>query len=359
MRLIQNLLATAVIAAFSATQLHASPLLFEGFETYQVGALDADYPQGPNHRTNNPWFGYVPENLHVTGAEMNQGVLVTPHSGSYMVRGSLRPGDSDQDFYNLTYWLNSSNGHTAFTGNLSLDWWFYDPIGAGTNASNFQDFLALGFYPGIPTNSPYDPAAATTFGVNGNASQIMSLGATTWFTGNPPPGDADVTVYQARLLNAASGDGYGQGWRNLTKARTIGWHHARWIILPQLADQSNDIVGYLDDMVNPVIQDNVVSPNGYNSIEMDDNFGPDGSITAYYDDITMDYLPAPKLDVVNAGNGVVLNWQNGWILQSTTNLLNASTFKDVPSSNTNLVHATSPYTNSVTGTNQLYFRLRN
>jgi len=272
----------------------------------------------------------------------------------------LRGGDFDQDFYNLTYWLNSTNGHRAFSGNFSVDWWFYDSIGANTNnAANYQDFFALASYTGMPTNSSYNPAVATDSGVMGIPSQRMSLGATQNFTGNPPPDDADVTVYQALLLNAASGEGYNIGWRNLTRARTIVWHHARWVILPQLGDQSNDVVGYIDDMVNPVIQDNVPSPSGYNALELNANYGPDGSVTAYYDDITLDYLPAPRLSVVNTGSSVVLDWQNGWILQSTTNLLDATTFKDVPSSNTNFLHAISPYTNSITGTNQLYFRLRN
>jgi hypothetical protein len=363
MKSIKSLLACAAIAALSAIQIHAAPLLFEGFETYQAGALDVNYGPGPNNNpSNNPWFGPFPDNMHVTGAETNQGVLVSPHSGTNMVRGSLRATDFDQDFFNMTYWLNSTNGDTAITGSFYLDWWFYDSIGADTNnASKLRDYLALSYYSGPPVDSSYDPTVTTT-GNMGGVSQRMTIGTTSNFNTNAPPVGTDVTVYQARLLGAANptGVGYGNFWRNLpTRPRTVGWHHARWVILPQLADLSNDVIGYLDDMVNPVVQDNAPSHNGFNCIELNGNYGPDNTITAYYDDITLDVLPAPKLSVANAGANVVLTWQNGWILQSTTNLLDATTFTDVPPSDTNLVYAVSPYTNSVAGTNQLYFRLRN
>src|SRR5438309_2115116 len=68
------------------------------------------------------------------------------HRSNQMIRG-YQPNDTDQDWYNLAYRLN--NG-LPFMENISLDWWFYDPLGPG--GTDYRDFGALGYYDTAPTD---------------------------------------------------------------------------------------------------------------------------------------------------------------------------------------------------------------
>ena len=135
----------------------------DGFESYAQGLLDKNYAGGANAATNglgNPWWGPHPANFTVVGAENG----VTPHSGAQMARneiGSLFQVpffDSDLEYYNLAFRLNAGN---LYYGNVVLDWWFYDPCGAGTtdplDQTNYGDFAGLCNYAtGIPGNADYD-----------------------------------------------------------------------------------------------------------------------------------------------------------------------------------------------------------
>src|SRR5262249_2038556 len=135
---------SGVFLALGFLQLQASqPLLFEGFESYVPGILDANTPadQGgsnpaPNGGPGNPWWApsvSLPsfwvanaETYTIPGAITNN---ATPHSGTNMVRGPGGVVNFSQEFYNIAYRLNGSN---VFTTNAMFDWWFFDPI--GTNA---------------------------------------------------------------------------------------------------------------------------------------------------------------------------------------------------------------------------------
>src|SRR2546427_3531531 len=104
-------------------------LLFtNGFETYTAGnrPLDASTAgpnAGPNGGPGNPWFGPAPPNLRVVsaGGGISSGAA-GPHSGAQMVTASAA-SDFDQDWVNIA---NRFGGGTAFSGNVALDWWFYD-----------------------------------------------------------------------------------------------------------------------------------------------------------------------------------------------------------------------------------------
>ena len=108
MNLKKLILGVSVFTAL-AGPLSAAPLLFEGFETYNLGELDVDDASSPNNGTNNPWAGPFPENMHVVNAETNNGIAIFPHSGTNMIRGRLPsvPGaDFDQEYFNLEFWFN-------------------------------------------------------------------------------------------------------------------------------------------------------------------------------------------------------------------------------------------------------------
>src|SRR4051794_19616189 len=174
-----TLVVLTALFSLSTTHLLAGPVLFESFEPYKRnngGALDANLApvppgfsgvnSGPNGGPGNGRGGPAAPNLRVVGAEFG----VNPHSGTNMVRGVAASGfaEGDTDFYNIAYRLHGSN---VYSGNILLDWWFYDPVGHGANAADFQDYLSLANYNGIPTNSDYVSADNP-----GTALKVLSLG---------------------------------------------------------------------------------------------------------------------------------------------------------------------------------------
>jgi hypothetical protein len=259
----------ALGALLLVSQPALGQLLFEDFESYQLGTLDKNDPFGPNQADNgsgNPWFG--PEiagaNCVVVGPENG----VKPISGNQMIRG-IAPSDFDQDWFNLAYRLN--NG-MPFTENIVLGWWFYDPLGKG--GFDFRDYVALGFY----DTAPPDTDAPANYNLNVGFTQIqrLSLGATS-------NAGSDQTYYQARVVGAS--DGYLSGWFNTPTPRSVGWHQAAIVIGPLLDDGTNDVSFFIDDLGNPTLVHNSVTTYGYNVIEVNANFGP---VTGYFDDISFD-----------------------------------------------------------------------
>jgi len=363
---IKKLIPLGLLAAMAmhAVSSSAAPLLFESFESYFRGELDANGAGSTNSTANNPlnpWAGPLPENCHIVGVETNNGIVITPHSGTNMVRGKLPAvpgGDLDQEYYNLQYWLNSANGNAPFMGNFYLDWWFYDEVGTGTNsyvASDYADYIAVCYYPDNPPNAPYDPNLATSGG-NGTPSVRLSLGGTgnqlPVYDGTNAQSGWNSNVYQTRILGYPAGY-TGTGWANLPIARSVGWHHAHIEVLPQRADTTYDAALYIDDMVHPLLTPNFVANDGFNCIEMNLNFG---NVSAYFDDITFDVLPAPTLTATASGSRAVVTWAHSWVLQSSSSI-NPTAWSDVLDANSQYV--TSPYTNVVAGGTNQFFRLRN
>lgn len=358
---LKKLILGATIFAALACRVSAAPLLFEGFETYNLGELDVDDASSPNNSTNNPWAGPFPINMMVVNTETNNGITITPHGGTNMIRGrlpSVPGGDFDQEYYNLEFWLNSTNGGAAFMGNFYLDWWFFDEVGTGTNSylpSDYGDYIAVASYPNNPPDAPYNPALPTSG--NGVPSVRLSLGGTgnqdAGYDGINPHSGWNGNVYQTRIEgNPTIGYNSG-GWANLPAPRSVGWHHAHIDVLPQRADTTFDAALYIDDMVHPLMTPNFIAGSGFNCIEVNANFK---NVSAYFDDITFDLLPQPTLQSSVSGTNVVVTWSHSWILQSSPGI-NPTSWTDVLDANLNYV--TSPYTNGVPAGTQLYYRLRN
>lgn len=261
-----------VLGILLACQTFAAPLLSENFDSYAVGALDKNLTGGPNAAPNgsgNPWFGPSPPNGQVVSSDGG----ITPHSGSGMVRGNFAasPPDFDQNWLNAAYRFNNGN---PFPGGVILDWWFYDPLGAGGAA--LQDYAALGFYDTAPSNTDYPNTGNLNTGVA--RVQRLSLGAS-------PDQSAgfDATLYQARVAGAT--DGYDHGWFNTTIQRTVGWHHNRIVVGPAQVDGTNTVHFFIDGFSQPTLSHNSVSAFGYNVLELNSFFGTQ---TGYFDDLTFD-----------------------------------------------------------------------
>ncbi|HWY78333.1 MAG TPA: hypothetical protein VN281_22140 [Verrucomicrobiae bacterium] len=339
------LLGIVVLCVIPAARLKAGQLLFESFENnYNRGVLDANWPQvngGANPGTNggpNPWWSPNPPSLRVVGTEMAVTTVVTPHSGTNMVRGIAPTNsvpDNDIDLYNIAYRLNNS---IVFSGNILLDYWFYDPVGTN-NAFWFQDYVSLAYFANVPTNADYPSDQSTGLELQG-----LSLGA-----GDPQAG-ADTNVYQAQV--AGNPAGYDQnGWFNTTTPRSIGWHRGRISISPV---QSNGIINvsfYIDDM-NTATFTNVTEPGaGFNCIQLT---ADNGLASSYYDDLRFFYNPNVStnatLNIATSGANAILTFPDLWQLQTSTNLGATNSWLTLP-------NATSPYTNSL-GDAQRYFRLK-
>jgi hypothetical protein len=242
---------------------------FDGFEAYAPGGLDSTDSAGPNAGPNggtNPWFGggTLP-NLRVASAENG----VTPHSGTNMVRGCYNCiYHDDVQWFNLSFRCATGG---VYYGNIALDWWFYDPLGAGGGGS-YVDYVALGNYANVPPDMDYaDLSLMPSFN-----SQSMSLGADDLFYNT----NIDATVYQARIVGATDAVNE-QGWLNLTNApRSKGWHHARIVIgVPNGADTPASF--YIDNMLTPALTHRTVNADGFNLLEIDGDWG---NTSGYFDD---------------------------------------------------------------------------
>jgi hypothetical protein len=265
----------ALWALLVAGQSASAQLLFDDFESYNLGALDKNLAGGPNQAPNgsgNPWFGPSPPNCEVVNAE--NGVM--PISGTQMIRGlGSNIPDFDQNWYNLAYRLN--NGQ-PFKQNIVLDWWFYDPLGAfGTD---FRDYVALAFYDSAPSDTDGPP----DYDLNNGFTKIqrISIGATTIMDGG-----FDPNFYQARIVGATDGYNSNGSWFNTQTTRTVGWHHAVIMVGPSMNDGTNDVLFFIDDMTNPTLEHTIPADfnYGFNVIEVNANFGP---VTGYFDDIRFD-----------------------------------------------------------------------
>jgi hypothetical protein len=335
-------LALFALLLASGSRLLAGALMDESFENYNLGALDANIDGGPNSSTNggpgNPWWGPYAPNLQVVDQELG----IFPHSGTNMVRGR-NAGAADTDFINLAYRFNGGN---VFTDNILCDWWFYDPVGAGPDASLFSDYLALGNYPGLPATNDYSDSINSVFLL---AQPVLALGGT-----EHEGGAFDPTVYQAQAFGATNGydptDAL-NNWFNTTTPRSVGWHHGRILVSPVNTNAQFTVNFFIDDLINPTLTKTAPAGDGFNAIQLLADNGSTGDKSAYYDDLLF-YTDPPAFanpQITKIGTNLVVTFPDRWILQTSTNLAGSS-FVDV-------TNAVSPYTNSADADPQ-FFRLR-
>jgi len=252
-------------------------LYSDGFENYSQGPLDANLSGSPNEAPNggpgNPWFGPgTAANLQVYGAVNG----VNPVSGGQMI-GGRAPSDFDTDWLNMAYRFNGGN---AFSGNLSLSWWFYDPAGAGS--TTYMDYAGMGYSSIAPHNADYTPSSGGNLNT-GSFGQMLALGANYLAGGGFNPND-----YQAQVLGATNGINGGQ-WFNLPLTRTTGWHEAE-IVLGAPQGANTTVSFYIDNLSSPLLTEAIGTTSGLNVLEFNSAFG---STSGFYDDLTLLQIPEP------------------------------------------------------------------
>jgi hypothetical protein len=279
MKLRQLLAIYLVLLSLSILPASAQVLFSDGFEGFTAGnsPLDANTAgpnAGPNGGPGNPWFGPAPPNLRVVGSGggLSSGGAAT-HSGLNMVTASAA-SDFDQDWMNIA---NRVNGGNPFFGSISLDWWFYDPAGAGN--SNYRDYVALGYYNSANGTGGLDYPVSSGGNLNpGGANQRLSLGASN-------PTGFNANQYQARVVGATDGTASGQ-WFNVG-TRSVGWHEGT-IVLGAANGASTTVSFYIDGV--DVLDHAIDTASGVNVIELNAGFG---SVSANYDDVTLTAVPEP------------------------------------------------------------------
>ncbi|MGZ5568571.1 MAG: immunoglobulin domain-containing protein, partial [Limisphaerales bacterium] len=256
--------ATSTAAMLVVQQTQQS--FFDGFETYNLGFVDNNTGGGPNPTS--PWWS-----LSTTtgqGVVTNSSTGVAPHNGTQMLGTSVAA--ARQDYYNLTYRLNSGQ---LIYGNFMCDWWFYDPYGTtSSGATNMQEYLALSECGNVPTNSDSTSSFASY-------NQRVSLGC---YNGNV---GYNYSNYQARIIGGTGGTfGSGNSWYNTATVRSTGWHHARVIAGIPNATNSAPILMYIDNMTNATISSPTILNVGFNLIELNHDTSAKAGAFGYYDDLT-------------------------------------------------------------------------
>jgi hypothetical protein len=81
-------------------------------------------------------------------------------------------------------------------------------------------------------------------------------------------------MYQARIVGNNNAN-FGAGWYNTATPRSRGWHHGMIIVGPLLADGTNEVTFFIDDLTKPTVDDFVPAAQnfGYNVIELNANAG--------------------------------------------------------------------------------------
>lgn len=261
--------------------------MVETFESYATGgtsfdSLDKNDPVGPNQAANNvgnPWWGLTAPNGRVDATKA--------HGGTKSLWGTA---GNCRDLYNLQY---RHNAGSAFTGNVYLDWWFYDPLGSTGTTSNFcGDYTALSYFAAMPTTSDYPEPIPTSM----TGSQQLAVGMSDDLTASYDP-----TKYQVRV--AGSTGSYSNGWFNTSVTRSVGWHHARVSVGPRKAGNTNDITFYIDDMANPVLpaKDSVTTV-GVNAIEVNTIMPKAGSASSPTGCVYSKYFHYSSVDDLSFGS---------------------------------------------------------
>jgi hypothetical protein len=266
----------AAASLFCLAPARAQTLFTDNFESYNPGQLattdGSTANPGPNGGPGNPWWAPFSGNGVITGATGG----VTPHSGTQMMAGAAA-GDFDQNVVNIAHRFG---GNAPITGNIALDFWFYDAKGAGD--ANSTGYGELGYYSNTPSNTDYNANHDLT---SDGTIQRLVLG-TVNNTG------ANLSFYQARVTGgtATVGTAYGTaGYINTTTARTIGWHEGRIVVGPG----GTTVNFYIDNMTTPTGSYTTTLPNGLNVLVLDTQEAGSASTINYFDDVSLSTVPEP------------------------------------------------------------------
>jgi sugar lactone lactonase YvrE len=257
---VSNLAGSQISADATLIVQQASFSFFDGFETYNKGALEDTATGTPNPTS--IWWGL---NSSAQSWVTNANGGVTPHGGSQMAGAAAL---SKQSYINLLYRMNAGQ---PYYGNFMCEWWFYDPYGtSSTGANASQEYIALCSY--FPVSTTGDTSSFTAY------NQRMSLGT---YNGS----GFNNSTYQARIMGGSGGNfGSGNSWYN-TSTRSVGWHHARVVVgIPNVAALTAPVAMYIDNMITPTVASTATNA-AFNLIEVN-HYSSAAGTGWYYDDLT-------------------------------------------------------------------------
>ncbi len=275
------------LSAMTTGHLRAQALYSDNFGSYHTGDLDANESGGANQSANggpgNPWWGPNPGNLSVASSFGG----ITPYGSSTHLIDGQAASFFAEEINNVGY---RNNGGANFTGNVSLSWAFYDPAGAGSKASGYNDIAYLNGYKsadGYTSTKDYTGSGPDLQSSFTSGDEILGLGA------NNASG-ANSSVYQIRALGATSanhGATYtgANGWFNSGITRTVGWHTGSIVL--GAANGANTTVSFLIDG-HDVLDETLGSTtmDSVNSIVLDSGWG---SQVGAFDNIALTSVPEP------------------------------------------------------------------
>jgi hypothetical protein len=220
--------ALAVVIRLDA-QTYPSTIWSDNFSSYNIGDLDANEVHGANQSANgtgsNPWWGPNSPNLAIATSYNG----ITPYPGDTKLADGNSAGNNSEEVNNIGFRLNSGNN---FMGNIALSWAFYDPAGAGGNASGYKDMVYLNGYQsgdGYTSTKDYTGTGPDLILTHTAGDEILGLGAGS-------VAGINTAYYQARVINATAADdgatfvSGSSGWFNLSVPRTVGWHTASIVV---------------------------------------------------------------------------------------------------------------------------------
>lgn len=257
---------------------YAAVVFYDGFETYNNACIDMNYTGSPNNfgtngdRNGNPWFGADPRD-----AMVDAGVGV--HLGSKALSATTGTAPYNcENAVNLAYRFNDGN---PYTGNVYLEWYFYDPKGA-TGGDQFRDFAGLSQYKTSPVwsaTTDYDFAAGYNATLRDYLNQFLAIGGS-WDVS----AGYDSSKYQIRVMGAPGS--YANGWFNSSVTRSVGWHHALITLGSAKVGGTNDASFYIDGAL--VATKDTVTSGGVNSLSVYTR--PSGFVSGAVDDISFGAL---------------------------------------------------------------------
>jgi hypothetical protein len=296
--------AITVLSVLLALRASASTLLAsDNFESYNTGDLNKNDVGSINAAPNgsgNPWWGVSTGNFIpaiVTGATNG----VTPHSGTQMVAGTTVSGKATTFWDNVAY---RYHGGSAFPGNLTMTFWFYDPNGT-TNGSNFGGNAGIAYYSDSPSNADY-PSSQTLN--NSTTIDRLSLGAASNHSNTAgSPQTFNSNQYQARVIGSTLGYN-SNGWINLPLTRSVGWHEGEVVVGSPDVNGSDPVSFYIDNLTTPLLTTTTTIDQGYNTIEFDNDVfpNPGNNAGAYFDDVTLTSTPEPASLILFPTLGILL-----------------------------------------------------
>ena len=369
----------------SGQALVADTTIFtDGFESYapnnatvSFSGLDQNLVNGPNASANgtgtNPWVGQGTTTIQNSNIRTGNWWGIPSHTGSNFMMGHYykTPGNT---FINLAH--RFGNG-LPLTGNFEVDWWVRDPCGK-CSYNYCTDFVMLGYYDNMPGDADFNENTsvnAQTYN-DANMHQSLCLGMMdAWGSGSADYGAYEARVYGPSILrNYCTNLQHQSGMWNLPVNRSCyvwlsdpkvaGYQHMRILVGPQLADKTNTVAFFVNDMDHAALVSNSQTPcDGYNVLDFVTynnykKWQSSSNCTAYYDDVSITKIdPACTIDKVkDAAAGTLVSADGVYVTSIGGSLPNDYAYVQSADRSSGIkIHYNNPYDSLITNVNAQHY----